>query len=137
MSGRADEEPREIYASEFYVLSSDYARGAALLQRSATPFVSLAVLRAENARVIAALPRCFLSGVVVDMRQAPANNNDDFETAMQGLRTAVGKSFVRVVVLVSSAVGELQMNRLHSRESAGYFVTRTLAEAWKLAGPPT
>lgn len=133
MTDQAADAPRVLYTSDFYVLSLEPARGAALLRRSPRRFADLAVLRAENERIMAKLSHCDLTGIVIDMRLAPPNNDDSFEMAMEGLRGAVRRTFARVVVLVASAVGELQINRLGSRDSTRYHVTRDPSEAFRLA----
>ncbi|MDB4990024.1 MAG: Sulfite reductase flavoprotein alpha-component [Myxococcaceae bacterium] len=124
---------RVLHASEFYVLGvSSSPPRASLLRRTSERFPSVSVLRGENARVIATFKRCLCAGIVVDMRDAPANNDEQFEEAMHGLRAAVGMQFKRVVVLVASAAGEMQVTRLHRADGSTYYVTRDVALAWKL-----
>ena len=124
---------RVLYASDFYTLGVSQAERAALLRRTPQIFPATAALREENERVIACFKRCLVEGIVVDMRNAPPNNDELFEAAMHRLRTAVGKTFRRVVVVVASAAGEMQVTRLHRKERASYRVTRDYTQAWRLA----
>ena len=124
---------RVLYASDFYTLGVARTEQAALLRRTPQVFPANAVLREENERVIAWFKRCLVEGLVVDMREAPPNNDEQFEAGMHRLRSAVGKTFRRVVVVVASAAGEMQVTRLHRDERAAYRVTRDYALAWLLA----
>lgn len=73
-------------------------------------------------------------GVVVDVRNSPAARNDQgFESAMAVLREAVSARFDHVVLLVSTAVGELQIRRLASEDGTNSFVTRDEEQAIRLA----
>ncbi|MCA9632477.1 MAG: hypothetical protein KC766_32715 [Myxococcales bacterium] len=55
-------------------------------------------------------------GMILDMREAPGNNSDAFENSTAELRAKLSDTFPRVVVLVSTVVGELQVKRM-ARES--------------------
>ncbi|MCA9646990.1 MAG: hypothetical protein H6718_09160 [Polyangiaceae bacterium] len=54
--------------------------------------------------------------LILDMRNAPGNNSDAFESSTNELRTKLRSIFPRVVVLVATTVGELQVKRM-ARES--------------------
>jgi hypothetical protein len=124
---------RVLHHSDFYELELFRAERVVLLRRTHKPFPSFAELRTENERVVATFARSGAAAIVVDMRAAPPNNDRQFEDAMSALRTAVGKAFRRVVVVVQSASGEMQVTRLHRSEGARYFVTRDYAQALQLA----
>jgi hypothetical protein len=130
----ADDSPaltRVLYTSSYYSLGT-CARGA-LLRRSSQRFESLITVLAENDRLIPAFAKAGVAGIVVDMRSAPANNDPKFEEAMHRLRIAIGQAFARVVVLVTSASGEMQVGRLHRTDATPYRVTRDVAQAWAFA----
>jgi hypothetical protein len=126
-------ELRVLYATEFYVLSEAKMEKVAVLRRTAQGFTSLDVVRSENERLIGWFSKCLAPSIIVDMREAPPNNDEHFEVAMRRLRSAVGRRFERVVVLVASATGQMQVTRLHRHEGASYSVTRDHAQAWRLA----
>lgn len=76
-------------------------------------------------------------GVVLDMRLAPGRNDDDFEGSMRPIREALDGFFGRTVMLVSTAVGMLQVRRLASAEAREPLVTQDYDEAIRLARPST
>lgn len=84
--------------------------------RTATPFETAEDLERahqEVGRALDALPRSRL-GVLVDLRQAPARNDPEFERLMPGHRRRIFEGFARRAVLVQSAVGKLHVQR-HAR----------------------
>jgi sulfite reductase (NADPH) flavoprotein alpha-component len=66
--------------------------------------------------------------VVVDMRHAPRRNDAEFENAMRHLRDRIGKSFARVALVLESAAGVLQVNRIARDEGASDKTFATLSE---------
>lgn len=122
---------RSHYESNYYRLGS-CARGA-LLRRTNHRFESTLTVLAENDRLIACFGETGVAGIVVDMRSAPANNQPHFEAAMHRLRVAIGRAFTRVVVLVNSASGEMQVGRLHREDATPYRVSRDVVQAWSFA----
>ena len=125
---------RAVYRSHFYELVEDEHEPLVWLVRSPRPYDGASEVRAE----VDALVRCFKPrhrayGSVVDMRDAPPRNDPGFEAAMRQLRFAVGRAFERVVVLVATASGEMQVTRLHREGHFVYHVTRDPEEAHGLA----
>src|SRR5262249_53142624 len=53
--------------------------------------------------------------LLVDLREAPANNDPGFEVAMRPVREELLRGFARVAVVVKTAAGSLQTQR-HARE---------------------
>lgn len=49
--------------------------------------------------------------LLVDIRRAPGRNDEGFEAAFTPLRTKMESGFLRVAVLVRSAVGNMQVQR--------------------------
>ena len=114
-------------------------RQIAVLRRSARSLASLEDLIEQNQLVIAELDvlskKDGLDGIVVDMRQAPPRNDPEFEKAMAGLRANIFERFGRVAVLLSSAVGVLQVNRLARDEGVATFATLSESAAAQFAEP--
>lgn len=78
----------------------------------------------QNERIIAQISKKpQASGIVVDMRQAPGHNHLQFEQAMRRLRNEVSVNYDRVAVLLVSAAGVLQVNRLGRDDNAKTLVT--------------
>ncbi len=71
-------------------------------------------------------------GLLIDVRQAPGNNDVSFEGQVQSLIQDAERRFSRVVVLVSTAVGELQARRI-GRDGKRPLLTRDPDEALALA----
>lgn len=67
--------------------------------------------------------------LILDMRQAPGNNSDSFESSTNDLRTKLRAVFPRVVVLVSTSVGELQVKRMARESGLETLVTTSETQA--------
>lgn len=127
---------RVLRESDYYTLSVALEWRVVSLVRTSTAFVSLSALEHENAGIVEAMTSFRGSGLVIDMRAATPNNDPTFESTMRDFRMAVGKLFPRVVLLVASVSGEMQVKRLHRTDQLPYLVTRDPDQAWQLAGGP-
>jgi hypothetical protein len=125
----------EIYASPFYEVTHDTSADVVRVRRTSEPFGATVHVRAEVDRLLSALP-ARAGGVIIDMRDAPPRNDPEFEAAMRHLRFTLGQRFARKVVLVRTASGQMQVNRLHRTEQADYRVTLDPDEALALAQAP-
>ena len=95
-------------------LTIDRSEGVVRFVRTTQSLPELPVLRArmlEMLEILDRLPRARL-GLLVDARQAIGRSDDDFEAAMSELRPRLFAEFRRIGVLVRSAVGRLQVQRL-------------------------
>ncbi|MFK7986713.1 MAG: hypothetical protein AB8I08_11870 [Sandaracinaceae bacterium] len=72
-------------------------------------------------------------GLLIDSRLAPGRNDPAFETAMNALRLQASEVFPRVSVLVESAIGLLQSQRLRVESGAIGLITRDEDEAMAFA----
>jgi hypothetical protein len=107
---------RTLVGNAYFRLTEDDTAGVYRLVRTATPFPSARALRttaAEVERVASTLPRG--SGLLIDAREAPARNDQEFEEEFKLARRPILANFRRVAVLVRTAVGRLQVNR-YARE---------------------
>jgi hypothetical protein len=105
-----------------------------VLTRSAAPVDTIPDLIAQNEEVIARIrPEHAGFGVVVDMRQAVPRNDPEFENAMQQLRQELQSRFRRLAVLIESAMGVLQVDRLTRIEGTQVFGTQSESAAFKFA----
>lgn len=87
-----------------------------LVRRTAAHFDSAEDVErghAELVQVLDGLPREQLA-LLVDLRQAPARNDPEFERLMQAYRPRIFARFARRAVLVKTAVGRLHVQR-HAR----------------------
>lgn len=95
-------------------LTIDRAEGVVRFVRTTQSLPELPVLRArmlEMMHILGRVPRARL-GLLVDARQAIGRSDDDFEAVMSELRPRLFAEFRRISVLVKSAVGRLQVQRL-------------------------
>lgn len=118
------EETITLLSDEFWTFEEQTKERVVILRRTPTPVDSIEKLIASNESIIALMQlkhRQF--GIIVDMRQAPQRNDADFENAMLKLRVAVATNFMRVAVLLESATGVLQVNRIGRNDGAETFAT--------------
>lgn len=104
---------RELFHDDYIVVRVDADGLLVWLIRSSVAYPDIAALMLSFEGVIAALDRAGRSGRVMlfDTRAARGRNDPEFESAMAALRPRIERQFVRVGVLVASAVGALQMRR--------------------------
>jgi sulfite reductase (NADPH) flavoprotein alpha-component len=125
---------RRLHQSEFWVLDDFPEQRIAVLHRTPLPLVSLTALAADNDALIAVLgDQHHAYGLVVDTREAPLRNDKAFEAAMAKLRLELTSRFQRTAVLLDSALGEIQVNRLERDEGRNTFVTRSVSAAFRFA----
>ncbi len=123
-----------MHTSEHYELIEEPELRLVKLTRTSRRYEHVHQVRSEvDALVACFTPRHRSWSIIVDMRAAPPRNDLDFEEAMRHLRFAVGRAFGRVVVLVATASGEMQVTRLHREAGSQYLIARTLEEARQLA----
>jgi hypothetical protein len=103
-----------LWASVEATLTIDRAEGVVRFVRTTQGLPALPELRARMLEMLAVLdrqPRAEL-GLLVDTRQAIGRSDDDFEAVMNELRPRLVGGFRRIGVLVKTAVGRLQVQRL-------------------------
>lgn len=98
------------------------------LVRSAVAYEDITALTNSFEGVIAALDRVGRKGRVMlfDTRAPRGRNDPEFEQAMARLRPRIDRQFVRIGVLVASAVGALQMRRWVSADGIERIATSNL-----------
>lgn len=123
-----------LISTEYWLMEEDTSRHLVYLKRHALPIDSIDDLRAQNAAIVQQFRAEYREfGIVVDMRQAPSRNDPEFEDAMGHLRKALSSQFRRVAVLVTSAMGVLQVNRIGRNEGAETFATQSETAARRFA----
>jgi sulfite reductase alpha subunit-like flavoprotein len=123
-----------ILANRYWSMSEDSGHRVVVLTRSAAQVHSIPDLIAQNEEVIARIrPEHASYGVVVDVRQALPRNDPEFENAMQQLRQELQSRFRRLAVLIESAMGVLQVDRLTRIEGTQVFGTQSESAALKFA----
>jgi hypothetical protein len=124
-----------LHDDDFFTLTWEPARGLARMVRKARRFADLAEAERLFANLLEARTRIPVAKVrlLIDQREAVGNNDPSFEAivtkAVQSLRVGVS----RVAVLVRSASGKLQAERLQRGRLAGAESATFYDEAHALA----
>ena len=111
------------YRSPHYVLER-HGSGHRLV-RTAESFDTVEVLAAEHEALLPHLSKARPQPLLVDLRDARGRNDPAFETAMARYRRPMYEGFPRVVVLVRSAIGKLQVQRHFAEDGLGDVVVTT------------
>jgi hypothetical protein len=105
---------RVLFTNAHVTMAYDEARGFFRYSRSHAPFATLDELREAHDRVELALPKPMPHGarLLADVREAPPRNDEAFEAEMTRKLGSLMRHFAARAVLVKSAVGRLQVQRL-------------------------
>lgn len=122
-----------IFESDYHRLSW-LAEGVLALVRSGARIDDPRVMDDEYAALVSHLRAQRPESVFVDLRLARGRNDPEFEARSAAYRDLLMNLAPRVVLLVSTAIGELQVRR-HAElaEARGVIVTRDHDEARRLA----
>ena len=126
---------RVLGADDFIRIEADDSRRVVIARRSARPAPERPDLLWHKALELLdedEEPRDEW-GLVIDVREAVGRNDADFERALRPLREMARARFARVVILVRSAVGQLQIERLGREDGTELIVTRDPEQALLLA----
>lgn len=105
-----------LFASRYFEVTVDAPRRLAVFRRSDVPFDTLEAMDAafdELNAALGALDRATLA-LLVDSRDAPARNDPEYERAFEPHRRRMLRGFARIAILVKTASGRLQSQRLTS-----------------------
>jgi hypothetical protein len=98
----------------YWVVRTEPTSRVVRLTRTSVSLSTLDEMLTELAAVERALEASALAGfgILMDLRAGPMRNDDAFELQLRPYRERLSKRFARVAVLISTAVGRLQMTRL-------------------------
>lgn len=130
---RLDGWAERLHASSYYSFGWLRSPRILVLQRTAERYPSLQTVAQETRRVIVSFPSGRSRSLVVDMRRAPPTNDPGFEDAMRNLRMVVAQRVERVILLVATASGAMQITRLQRAEGTTFFTTLDAQDALRLA----
>ncbi len=126
-----------LFIDRLVRVEHDPALAAVVLTRSAArPRDAEELIRSLTAFVEVTAPLRPGCALVVDLRQAPGDNRPDFEAALRPARRRVHEGFTRSVVVLQTAAGALQMERLAQRHGVRPDIAHSLLEARHLLAPP-
>jgi hypothetical protein len=118
----------------------DVDAGMVRYERTEQPYPSIGELRRVHdalAAVAARLPHGRYA-ILLDVRRAPPRNDDDYETTIEAYIDLLMRQFQPSAVLVRTAAGRLQVNRLERRAArAASPVFHDEAEALAYLGVPS
>jgi hypothetical protein len=122
---------RELVRNPYCIVTYDGTTRIVRFIRSSVPMASLEEAArhfGQAVSVINALGRSRIR-LVIDLRQAPSKNEPQYETAMAEHRRQVAKDILRVAVLVRTAAGRLQVQRLGKADHIQQLIVSDEAEA--------
>ncbi|WP_437814163.1 hypothetical protein [Sorangium sp. So ce1078] len=105
---------RELERNSYTAIYHDPAQQLVFLKRFSLPYPSLVEVeqnfqRMEQAIALISRPRSLL---LVDARDAPMRNDDQFEATFAPSHARLMQGFKKTAVLLKSAIGVLQVERL-------------------------
>jgi hypothetical protein len=106
---------RELLSTPYYRIDHDDARRVVYVVRTALP-QSIAILEDSVNEIIARAAPLRPAHVLIDIRDAPGNNDPHFEQQALVVMRRLRASFGELALLVKSAIGRLHIQRM-SRES--------------------
>jgi len=111
---------RTLYIDPYVRLVLDEEDGIVRYERTTLPFPGVDEIRAIHDRVVAGIP--WVPGVrlalLLDVREAPPRNDDEFEREIARTLGAFLTRFVAHATLVKSATGLLQARRIEKARGA-------------------
>jgi hypothetical protein len=117
--GMSSDAVRELYTDSFSLVTWDERANIVRWTRTSTRFPSVKdaidsylALRAAVQPAIAAR-----ASLLVDIRMAPLRNDPEFDQIAKQYIDPLTARFAKVAVLVSTAVGKLQLNRIKRERS--------------------
>jgi len=104
---------REAFKNAYYVLEHDATQHLVWLRRTRASFEVLADVTRNHEELRHALAQLTADKLLLDLREGPPGRNDAaFENAVAATRKELEHRYRRVAVLVKTAAGRLQMQRL-------------------------
>jgi len=121
----------EIYRDAYVTLLAEVPGTLIRLQRSNVPHPTPVELEQSFRRVAAAIDRLGRTNrvMLVDMREALGRNEPEFDAALRRVRPIVERGMARIVVLLRSSAGMLQMKRVNEEDGVVRALTMNEQEA--------
>jgi hypothetical protein len=111
---------RVLFEDRFVSVTFDEGQHLVRYVRTREAYPAVDVMNASNAAIaqaVAWVPRGTLK-LLLDLRDAPPRNDDDFENAASKALTGFVPTFRAHAVLMRTAVGRLQAQRMARRDGA-------------------
>lgn len=139
MTSAHSEEPKkapvltEIYRDAYMTISADPTDILIWLRRTGVPHPTPLDLEQSFRHGSAAMDRLGRTHrvLLVDMREALGRNEPEFDAALRRIRPVVERGLRRIVVLLRSSAGMLQMKRINEEDGVTRMLTMNEGEALK------
>jgi hypothetical protein len=126
---------REAFRNAYYVLEHDAPARLAWLRRTAAHFEQLEDVSRNHDQLRRALAELPADKLLLDLREGPPGRNDaPFENALHATRKDLQHRYQQVAVLVRTAAGRLQMQRLSREDGVTIPVFLDESEALRFLG---
>lgn len=104
-----------LFQSEYIVITQEYAGRILRYRRTAVPFPSLEAAERTYEQVLSTYDRVGRQGrgLLVDSRDAQGRNDPEFESSLIRFRSRAIPGFSAYAVLMRTAVGMLQAQRMN------------------------
>jgi hypothetical protein len=122
---------KELFSNQHFTVLAAPAAHFVRVVRTAEPFRTADEITGGWAEVSRCFDRLGRKGLLtlMDLRNAPARNDPEFEKPMTAALVAVRRDVKRIAVLVRTAVGGLQVKRVAKAAGAEEFITSSEEEA--------
>ncbi|MBL8683638.1 MAG: hypothetical protein JNK05_30990 [Myxococcales bacterium] len=129
---------RTVYDDPYATVTYFPDRKLVIYRRKATPYPDAKTVRASLEASRASMPGTRLAHHVflMDVREGPMRSDPEFESATRDAGPELSKMFLRSAVLVKTAVGKLQMNRIRQERNTAFEVFDDEAKALDYLLPP-
>lgn len=122
---------------ELFAIEELRERRVLVLTRKATrPETAQALFAGFRRAMCATRPDHDSYGLVLDARAAPGNNTPEFERTLQRMRDILVARFPIVVIVVHTAIGQLQADRLNRERGLMTHIAQDRETAIRLAAYP-
>jgi len=108
----------ELYRDPYVTVFAEVPGTLIRLQRSSLPHPTPIDLEQSFRNAAAAIDRHGRTGrvMLIDMREALGRNEPEFDAALRKIRPVVERAMLRIVILLRSSAGMLQMKRINEED---------------------
>lgn len=111
----------EVLRTPHWIVAIEDALHLVRLTRTNVPYASVKEFEESIGAFekVRSLPERRKMKLLLDLREGPMRNDDDFEQSMSRVRNEMFSGFVAVASIVRTAVGRLQVSRIQGSGGAG------------------
>jgi hypothetical protein len=124
---------RRLFETDLILAEEDLDYDVLIVVRSSVPATAAGIERTFTELMGRLRPAHKQWGLLIDTRLAPARSDPEVEAALARLAAALQRHFARMVVLVASAAGQLQAQRVDRNADGAARFSRDPGEAFEMA----